>query len=215
MTLTDSEFHDLSVLLPFYVNGSATQAERAKVEDAMNRDPRVGQEIGLLTGLRQAYLDTPDAHAEGSPGEAGLKRLLAEIGATTGSSAPVGDIPTPANLNAPVWKRFAQLAAAAVFGALLSAAVLQQTSDEPGAEMVSGDAGIFLDAPTLTVQFSQVATVDQISAALREKRLIIVDGPSAIGLYRLAHLDGDEIGSGLAELLRRQDDIFETVDDPS
>lgn len=215
MTLTDSEFRDLCFLLPFYVNGSASKTERAEVEAAMKRDPRVQREINQLSGLRQSFLDMPDVQSDASPGEAGLNRLLAEIGATTGTSDPIGEMPKPANVNAPVWKRFAQLAAAAAFGALISAIVLQQPSEEIGAEMVSGDAGIFLDVPTLTVQFSPSAAVDQISAALRENQLIIVDGPSAIGLYRLAHLDGEEIGFDTAEILRRQDDIFVTVDDPS
>ncbi len=212
MTQRSTHHEDLSPLLPFYVNGTLTQEERATVEEAMAQDASLRHEAEVLAEMRETWQALPED--EHSPGEAGLQRLLAEISAEAAPAGPKTPLPQPANTNAPVLKRLAALAAAAAFGALLGTSALLTMEETTGAQMVSGGSGFIDDVPTIAVSFRSGVSLGDISDALREFGLTVVDGPSAVGLYRVARFDGGSLSEDDAEDLRARADIFEMVDDP-
>ncbi|KIT15066.1 hypothetical protein [Jannaschia aquimarina] len=154
-----------------YARGDATPDEAARIEAAAARDPALKAELALMAGLKGALAastDRPDARAFG------WKRLEAEIGRA------------PAETQAAPRGRIWQLAA--VF---LGAIVLVQGSyialgpDAPLYRTVSEET----DGATLGIAFAPGAAAADIEALLRETGARIVDGPSAIGLYRIAFED--------------------------
>ena len=110
-------------------------------------------------------------------------------------------------------RRAAAMAAAAAFGAVMMQAWMQNNADPLGAEMASGSSLDAAFGSVLTVRFAEAASIAAINAALRDAGLVIVDGPSAAGLYRLSGLDGD-VNAQIAAELRARVDLFDVVDDP-
>lgn len=208
MTKSDTTRIEIVELLPFYVNNTLDGVERQRVEAALAADDALRAELQALVEMRQTWQSMPDPRSENSPGEAGLNRLLAEIGASEKSALP--EVPVRANTNAPLLRRIAALAAAAAFGAIITASMLQDPAVPVGAEMVAGLA----DVPTLTVQFRDDVALADVSVVLRELGYTIVDGPSAIGLYRLAKFDGGALSEANAATLRARDGVFLLVEDP-
>ena len=120
-----------------------------------------------LSGPRRRRGGNRCAHTDGNRGSTGRR-----FGA--GSAAPALGRARISGMLAPT------AAVAAVLSSLLTVAL--QGNDGPVYEQASGDSGEIV----LTVSFQPEATEGAISALLREKGLVIVDGPSALGLYRLA-----------------------------
>jgi hypothetical protein len=209
------EKRESALLMPFYVNRTVTSEERAQVAADLASNELMRREFEALEEIRITWQSMPESEYHDCPGEEGLKRLLAEIGPDTVPPQPGAfAVPVPANTNAPIWARMAALAAAAAFGALLSVAVLQPSAEEPFAEMVSGPSIMSSVGPSFTVVFQPDASLEAISGALREQGLTVVDGPSAVGLFRLARVDGVDPTLAEAEALRVQTDLFDMVDDP-
>ncbi len=68
--------HELMKLLPFYVNQTLNQSERASVETYLQRSEEARKELVFLRELRQSLRQQPQTT---SPGELGLKRLQRQI----------------------------------------------------------------------------------------------------------------------------------------
>ncbi|APX10709.1 anti-sigma factor family protein [Tateyamaria omphalii] len=152
-----------------HLRGETDPETAARIEAQAEADPALRAELALMAGLRGAL-----AQGEGAA-QGGWDRLAAEIDRTK-----------PANLpHRPVWR------IAALF---LGAVVLVQ-----GAFLVvgdgSGDGPLYrtvTEAPaeaTLAVAFEAETTAAEIEALLRETGASIMDGPSALGLYRLVFVD--------------------------
>lgn len=201
---------DVGELLPFYVNGSLEGAEHAAVADAVATVADLDAEVNALASIRQSVQTLEDAAQ--SPGELGLKRLMAEIDRIDG---PLPVATNAANTNAaPFWHRLSGYAVAACVGAL-AVFVIAPSSDQ-GDFAVPASGEVMLAGPemTITVSFSQDAALADISAILRAEDLVIVDGPSARGVFLLADLDGGALNLAQAERLRGYAALFATVDDP-
>ena len=165
---------EIQELLPFWVNGTLDDDERARVAAALAESSDLRAEEQALRDLRGQIKATPRPN---SPGELGLARLMRTL-AQEPVAAPVA---APALGRARISGMLAATAAvAAVLSSLLTVAL--QGNDGPVYEQASGDSGDIV----LTVSFQPEATEGAISALLREKGLIIVEGPPALGLYRLA-----------------------------
>lgn len=166
--------------LPFYVNGTLPEEIRAAVAAWLERDEGLRQEAAALAGLRARMQAEPVT----APGEAGLKRLMQTL-----------DRQAPANLPHPPrrWQIAAAVLAAVV---AVQALLLVLPSDEPGGGYQLAGAG----EPALTVAFQPESTEAQIRATLLEAGVVIVDGPSALGFYGLALLDGVETEAAMAVL---------------
>lgn len=183
----------IAELLPFWINGSLSADEAAEVAAAVAANPALADEAAFLRGLRdRMQAETPCY----SPGEIGLTRLKRSL------ALPA----TPALRRVSL----ATAAAAALLAAGLGFAA--QTLLRPASvEYIQASGGE--DGAALLVAFQPAAPAQAISQALLAEGLTILDGPSALGLYRLAPLDAPGIDlAALAERLQARVDLFEMVD---
>jgi anti-sigma-K factor RskA len=190
---------ELESLLPFYVNGTLTSEERARVDAALREDAMLRDQARTLEELRTTMHDTDYGQ---SPGEFGLARLMRDIDRTEAASKSVGTARRHALLP---WG-LAVAASAALLAVSLGWVGTDQTAPYLQA---SGDA----ESSYLTVAFQPDASQSDVSNLLLEQGLVIVDGPSAIGLYRLAPGEGSDVAT-LAADLRARSDLIESVDLP-
>lgn len=166
-------------LLPWYVNGTLAGSERAQVEAHLGDCTRCRDEVVFLRALRHGV----QSLGHDSPGDLGLKRLLRDVRARQR---------TPS-----AWWRPALAAAAVVIvaqGALLATFWPREPAITPLGEQRTG--------ALIQVQFQPNATEAQIRELLQQTGATIVDGPGAVGVYRL-RLDQPE--TALAPLRARTD----------
>ncbi len=197
--MNEPQDHDaIEALLPWYVNGTLTDEERARVERHLEHCRRCREDVRFLTGLRQGIRRTADTPADP---ELGLKRLMREI-----------DAEPPARRRRPWWQP--SLAAAAVVivvqGVLLFN--LWQRDDDIGMRLAGETPP---PAVVLQIQFDADAREGEIRALLRSLNARLIDGPSAVGLYRieLPDLDpGDEDAlARVLDTLRQRQEIVRHV----
>jgi len=171
---------EISTLLPFLANDTLEGTERAEVQDAVANDRDLAAELATLRAIR----DTMQAETITSPSELGLARLMRSVEAET----------TAANTNRRplIW----QIAAAILLAVVVGQTAYQFTDpQQPGGYQLAGDA-----APTFTVAFSADTTEADMRALLLDAGVEIVSGPSALGLYALAPLEGVTLDAARAEL---------------
>ncbi len=188
----------IEALLPWYVNGTLTDEERAQVEAHLAHCRRCREDVRFLTGLRQGVKRTTDTTTDP---ELGLKRLMREI-----------DAEPTARRRTPWWQP--SLAAAAVVivvqGVLLFN--LWQRDDDIGMRL-AGDTPP--PAVVLQIQFDADAREGEIRALLRSLNARLIDGPSAVGLYRIELPDlepGDEDAiARVLDTLRQRQEIVRHV----
>lgn len=193
---------EIEALLPFYVNGTLRGDERTGVEAALAADARLRGEADALGRIRTAMRDLDTGP---TPGEFGLARLMRDID----RAAPKVAAPKTASPRRVVTLLPWGLAAAAAI-ALVAVGLGRFGPDQDAPyRQASGDAA----TATLTLAFQPEATQAAVSDLLLEYGLVIVDGPSAIGLYRVAPADGRDLSALAAELRDRQE-VVESVDLP-
>lgn len=166
-------------LLPWYANRTLAGAEREAVEAHLRDCARCRDEVALLEGMRaqvkQATISAYD--------ELGLQRLLREV--RPGAAAARGER----------WLRpalAAALAAVVVQGALIGWLATRGPEIEPLGERAP--SGV-----VLAVRFDPTAPESRIRDFLQEHDAVLIDGPSALGVYRV-RLNGVRAGdSGAAE----------------
>jgi anti-sigma factor RsiW len=189
---------EIEALLPFYVNGTLRGDERASVEAALDDDARLRDEAAALGHIRQSMRDIDMGH---TPGEFGLARLMRDID----RAAPVRQ---PAVRRQSALLPWGLAAAAAV---ALVAVGLGRFGFEESAPYTQASGGA--DETFLTLAFQPEASQAQVSDLLLEYGLVIVDGPSAIGLYRVDPGQGRDLAALAAEL-RDREEVIESVDTP-
>jgi anti-sigma factor RsiW len=160
----DGVQREISELLPFYLNGTLDAGERQSVERALAADTALRAELEVLRRVREAV--QADDLGQG-PGELGLARLRRDL-SREGKPSRMA--------------RIAALAAAFALGAGLSALVIGRSG--PTGEDYA-QAGAPVAGAELVVAFRPEATARQIAELLLSQEATIVDGPSAIGLYRI------------------------------
>ncbi len=177
--LSDQKIEEL---LPFYVNGTLSEQELDLVEKRIKQNPDFQSEVLYLTRLR----DNIHSEAmENSPGEIGLKRLqkeIAEYSVTDHSDRVTEKNPVNDNRRNLWWKPVA-LCASIALAALLSFNVVTYFSQDQGYKAAGSQSGI--ETPVLQVIFRAEASEGEIRKTLREFNITIIDGPSALGLYRI------------------------------
>lgn len=194
------EHKDIEALLPFYINGTLDDTENAQVQKALDQSAALRHEFEALQLIRadmQANLPTNEA------AELGLARLMRDIEQES--------LPTLANKTARMPFRISPLFGGAVAAmiALAFYAGTVFTQDKPGYIQASGEDY----TATLIVRFQPDVRQQAMAAVLLELGLVIVDGPSARGFYRLHPLDAADM-SALAETVRAEIGVFEYVDAP-
>lgn len=180
-------------LLPFYLNDTLSDEERSEVEAVLAEDEGLRQELALLSHIRdEIKADAPKF----SPGELGLARLTRAIG----------------DRKAPVRRRELGVMVASFGAAILAIGSIFYISTEDGdPRFVQAGAGA--NARVLVVAFQPSARQREISQLLLAHDITIIDGPSAIGLYRIAVPSEREPGEILA-VLRAATAIVESADSP-
>lgn len=186
--------HGIAALLPFWVNGTLTSDEAAAVEAAVAADPALAKEVVFLQAVRSQMQTIQPGY---SPGEIGLARLKRAITAQPDAAPARRDVPLRI------------VVAATVVAAMVGFAANETLRGPQPAEYVQASGGA--DVPALVVAFQGNATSQAISDFLLAKGLVILDGPSAIGLYRIAPTDTVDL-AGLAEQLQARSDLFDVVD---
>ena len=192
MTLSPEDRLRIEHLLPFWVNGTLKGDEVADVAAAVEKDRSLQRQADVL---RQIRAEMQNTETDASPGEFGLMRLSKAI-----------ESETPRK---PRWQPYAAgaaLAAAVAATGLVFFGAEKHASD-PTFTQASGTDG----RATLTVQFVPEATASEIAALLLRQGLVFVDGPSAIGLYRLASFDGLDL-TAAAEGLKAEKTIVQSVE---
>lgn len=157
-------------LLPWYVNGTLAGSERQEVAAHLQGCERCRQEVAWLQSLHTRV----KADAASSPGELGLHRLLREAKAQKSAARQPRQ-----------WWRPALAAAAIVI--VIQSAVLINFLNRPAPIVPLG--GPAAAGVVLQVKFAPDATEAQIRKLLQKTGATIVDGPGALGVYRL-RLDG-------------------------
>ena len=200
---TPADRHATEELLPFFVNGTLEGAEQNMVADRLMADPELAEQAETLRAIRAQMQDVVPEY---SPGAFGLARLMREIEAEAPVSAPA---PTAVSVVRDRRPAFAALAAVVALVAVVSDSVLLRPDASAPVyyEQASGDAG---DA-VLTLAFRPDATQADMTDLLLTYGLVVVDGPSALGLYRVQSLDSADLDALAAEL-SLQTQIIESVD---
>ncbi|SDU07451.1 anti-sigma factor family protein [Halopseudomonas salegens] len=184
---------DAEKLLPFYLNGTLTEGEVEAVEHALTDYPELQQELDFLRALRKHLKSQPAA--ANSPGEMGLKRLQQQL-----------HKPQPASTARSV-RGWHIAAIAASFLLLAQTAIVlkvEQPADYyPAGGAVDGQAG----GTAISITFAPETTEQQIRAVLLASNSRIVDGPSALGIYRI--LVQDEADGTIAWL--KEQDIIDSL----
>lgn len=116
-----------------------------------------------------------------SPGDMGLSRLMRDVEA---------EVPTPVVRRPVLWQGIA----AALLAVVVGQAVFQPRGTEPGGfELAGGDAA-------MTIAIRPDTTEAALRSLLLDAGVEIVGGPSALGLYELAPLEGVTVDEARAIL---------------
>jgi hypothetical protein len=182
---------EIEELLPFYLNGSLSGGEHARIEAALKADEGLRQQLEFLSAISGAVQS--DGPASAAPGDLGLARLRREIGRQPGRST---------------LRSVAALAAAFVLGVGVMA--LWPSLDRAPEDATYEQAGGPVAKGALIVAFRPGATAEQISTLLLSVDGAIVDGPSAIGLYRVDLPEGADAGT-VADRLLAAGEIVESA----
>jgi len=187
-------------LLPWYVNGSLDEDERARVEAHLAGCERCRTEVEYLSSLREQVR----ADEVAAPGELGLRRLRRDIRAERSrqsGGAARRHWWTPA------------LAAAAVLVITIQGVMLMNMPPEPvvGIQPLGAD----YEGVVVQVRFHPTATEARIREALQSVNGVIVDGPGALGIYRIRLVGVDkarpEAVSAAIERLRARSEVVAHV----
>ncbi|MBX2833394.1 MAG: hypothetical protein KTR28_00315 [Micavibrio sp.] len=195
---------DIHELLPFYVNGSLEGKEKTLVEKAIQDNPSLEKEIKFLKQLRS---EVQAQEFENSPGELGLKRLQKAIAEEKLKNDPIARAESKISREQNWGWRAAAIAACLLL--MLQTIVtfpMLQNSDLTAA---SGPQIFHADGRVVNVTFAPDAQEENIRNLLLAVDASIVDGPSALGIYKLSipkNLDAT------IEKLRAHKNLIESVD---
>ena len=188
-----------SELLPWYVNGTLSDAERDSVASHVTTCESCQQEIAELKQLHARVKAIEEATQ--SPGELGLARLKRRIQSEASN--------THANINTRTsrhwWLRRALAAAGIII--VLQAGLMwnMESQNRQQMHLLSGTS-----SADIQVLFTPDAPEAQIRALLQSVHGHIVDGPGAQGIYhiRIESTDNRESELEMAiQTLRKQSDI--------
>jgi len=188
-TLSDRE--ELEALLPWYAAGSLEGAEARRVEAALAADPQLQHSYRLALDELAAAVDANQAL--GAPSPRAMDQLFAAIDAEPRSARSLAH-----ELAGRISDFFASLSPRTLAWATAAAAlVIAIQAGVIGSDFIRGGkapaqyaTASVASAPPAPgtyafVQFAPQATAAQIGQTLKAKGAVIVDGPTADGLYRL------------------------------
>jgi len=184
-------------LLPWYANDTLSPQKRKEVAAHLRGCDRCRGELAFLAELREHIKASVDVT---TPDEVGLKRLLRQVRRSTW---PAG-----------AWLRPA-LAAAVVIILVQTGTIAWMWTHEPFVELLGGPRR---EGVVVQVRFDPAAPEARIRALLQENDATLIDGPGALGIYRirLANLkpgDADAVARALKNLRSRQDIVMQAEEE--
>ncbi len=181
-------------LLPWYVNGTLPQRQREDVAAHLAECKRCRKEVAFLEEIREGIREGSDG---ADAGEIGLRRLLREVEREEARK------PTRS-----WWRPALGLAAAMIIG--IQMVLLLNLEREPSDSFTPLSGAEKLGA-VLQIRFNPAATEAQIRELLQSVNARLVDGPGAIGVYRL-RLEGRDIDlRDVVAKLEARTDVVEQV----
>lgn len=193
---------EIEELLPFYVNGTLNDAETARVEEKLAHDPDLQKELEFLRALHRNIKNTDIE--QNAPGELGLKRLQKSI---RDEAAQSNMRPSAARQPSSRWRIAAIAACALLF--LQTAVTLPMWKDN---DILTAASGTFSTVPAgqiVEITFVPTAREENIRALLLSIDATIIEGPSALGLYKLSI--AKDIDGAVLKLKSRKN-LIETVE---
>lgn len=187
---------EIELDLPFAVNGTLSETERAEFDAQIAEDAQLRAEFDALCAIREGM----QGEEHRGPGEFGLARLMRDVDRPGTAASPIRNRPW-------VWQAVAALAVAGFLGqAFWNGGDVPTNASYDLASAVSSAEAV------LIVGFRPAASEAAIRAVLLDAGVEIVGGPSALGLYRLAPADG-VAPQDAAAILRAAADIVESIED--
>lgn len=156
-------------LLPWYVNNTLTEDERSGVEAHLKDCERCRNEVAYLKAVRSQVKAASEIKMYG---ELGLKRLMSDI---------KKEAKTPRRFEFSRWQ--SSIAIAATMIIILQGVILYHFWQQ--SETITTLSGPMHKGVVLQINFSPNASEAQIRKLLQSVDGSIVDGPSAIGIYRV------------------------------
>ena len=166
-----AELPDPRDLLPWYVNGTLSAAERAAVETGLVASDVVRDELLLWRAVaREVAGERGGAAVPGA--DLGWRRLSRQIG-----KAP---------RTARTWRIAAGILLAALGAQSWFLVQREQAYREQLHQLGAAPAGVHDDEWRVQVRFRGKATMADIDHVLSEIEARLIDGPSALGVYEVA-----------------------------
>ena len=211
-TLSDKDRAELSLLLPWYANGTLDTEDSVRVEQALAEDDALAREFDLILEDQAAIVDlVSEEDVPSSISERFKAALEAEIDAPPvrqNETTRHGVVSRMMSLLFPAQPR-AYAAVAAMIAILLPVVAL--VSFEAGNQntaqyqTASGEDPVVSDGVRTLVKFNAEVNWTQVDAFLKENAGQIVKGPTPDGFYELEFAAGTDA----AEEMERLPEIFE------
>jgi len=210
-----AERDELDALMPWFVAGTLSPKDRARVEAALAADPSLQASLRAAEAEFEAVLADNDARAV--PGHDAIDKLMARIdkaGPAVGRGVAATMVERLGRLLQGLTPKTLALAGAGLAAlALVEAGFLSRAlvgSAEDPYHIASGPGGLAQrEGAFVLVQFVDTATSGAIASYLRDLDAQIVAGPAAGGLYRLRiapkPLSAAEYNAKVAALAQRRD----------
>lgn len=189
--MSEYEKQELDQLLPFYVNGTLEGSDKEAVEKRLREDEAFDQERMILEALRTKVKEQEVGE---SPGELGLARLKADIKSTTADVSP--KVVAANDNSVQSWWRSVAIAACVAL-AVLGGGQIQTAYVDQGLTTASGEAH---SGPVLQIFFEETTTEKAIRSLLQQNQLNIIEGPTAMGFYRVEVLNKQNLASVMRKL---------------
>lgn len=167
-----------------YVRGAASPELSGRIEEMAAGDPAFKAEIALMRGLGPALRD---GDASQTPTEFGWRRVEAAI-----RRERAGQRAVPSRRQMVIWRVAAVFLGIAVLGQAGYITSLPTTVEEPVYRTASGATEEYV----LGIAFAPDATAAEIGNLLRNAEASVIDGPSALGLYRVAFASEEALRDG-------------------
>lgn len=218
-TLDQKTREELSLLLPWYANGTLDDAENALVEEALKSDELLAAEYELILEDQAAVIDLVSSEEVPASMEERFKVAL-NAAATAGESAPIEQASSSESFVEKMISLFfptrtvAIMAVAAALVLCVQAGIIFSMVDgnQPGNQYqtASGEEEAADIKLRFLVKFKADAEFGLIEKLLKELDGQIIKGPTADGFYELGFKDESQ-QEHVAKTLEANSELFQFI----